>query len=106
MERNSIGSSAWGTFCVGIIMLFSVTQLVNGKSRKIDADIAYFREKKEMLTAVWNTPFSYKEIESRHAPKGPFLGNGNVGIVTYTSEKGQTLLISKVDFVTDNWRAG
>lgn len=103
MERNSIGSSAWRTFCVGIIMLFSVTQLVNGKSRKIDADIAYFREKKEMLTAVWNTPFSYKEIESRHAPKGPFLGNGNVGIVTYTSEKGQTLLISKVDFVTDNW---
>ena len=56
-----------------------------------------------MLTARWNSPFSQAETASKHAPKGPYLGNGDVGLVSYTSENGQTLQPSKVDFITDNW---
>ena len=68
-----------------------------------DADVAFFASKKAMLTATWNQPFDYQSIESRHAPLGPFLGNGDVGVVAHTSETAQTLLISKVDFITDGW---
>lgn len=102
MKRNIWENCIWAViFCAGVMLPFTV----QAGSRKIDrkSDIAYFGDKKDMLTAVWTSPFNYKEIESKHAPKGPFLGNGDVGIVSYASEKGQTLLISKVDFVTDGW---
>ena len=71
--------------------------------QKEGADEMYFNSKRQMLTARWEQPFSREEVESRHAPKGPFLGNGDVGIVSHTSQEGQTLQISKVDFITDNW---
>ena len=85
-----------------VILLGVVVQQVYSQNKE-KADAAYFRDKKSLLTAVWTSPFGYAEIESKHAPKGPFLGNGDVGVVSYTSEKGQTLLVSKVDFVTDDW---
>lgn len=31
------------------------------------------------------------------------MGNGDVGVVAFTSDNSQTLKISKVDFVTDGW---
>lgn len=58
---------------------------------------------RNLITPVWDKPFSYKEIESQHAPIGPYLGNGDIGAVAYTSDNSQTLLLSKVDFVTDGW---
>lgn len=68
------------------------------------ADDAYFRKKHPALTAVWTSPFSHKEVDSRHAPGGPFLGNGDVGLTCYTTANSQTLLLSKVDFITDGWK--
>lgn len=67
------------------------------------ADSLYFTRKKALMTAVWNKPFSFSSVHSNNAPKGPYLGNGDVGIATYTSENSQTLQVSKVDFVTDGW---
>lgn len=67
------------------------------------ADKAYFEGKHKMLTAVWDQPFGYKEIRSNNAPKGPYLGNGDVGIVAHTSADSLNYQISKVDFVTDRW---
>lgn len=66
-------------------------------------DAAYFKSKRKMLTARWDTPFSLEETQTTHAPKGPFLGNGDVGIVSYTSLNEQILQISKVDFITDEF---
>ena len=66
-----------------------------------NADRQYFCQKSNSLTAVWTTPFGYDRIKSKHAPLGPFLGNGDVGVVSYTSANSQTLQLSKVDFVTD-----
>lgn len=68
-----------------------------------EADDRFFQGKKEMLTAVWTAPFSYEMIKSNNAPRGPFLGNGDVGAVAYTAAGAQTLQLSKVDFVTDGW---
>lgn len=67
-------------------------------------DDRFFREKHEMLTAVWTVPFGYEQVRSNNAPKGPFLGNGDVGVVCHTSSAGQTMQLSKVDFVTDGWK--
>lgn len=72
-------------------------------TQNVETDAGYFKDKKQILTARWNQPFSQEETESRHAPKGPFLGNGDVGIITYTTSDGQTLRTGKVDFITDNW---
>lgn len=69
----------------------------------VNLDDRYFQNKRGMLTARWTAPFGKEDVESSHAPKGPFLGNGDVGLVSYTSEKGQTLQLSKVDFITDDW---
>lgn len=66
-------------------------------------DLLFFEQKKELLTARWDAPFSYSSIKSNQAPLGPYMGNGDVGIVTFTSDNSQTLKISKVDFVTDGW---
>ncbi|MGE7774998.1 glycosyl hydrolase family 95 catalytic domain-containing protein [Chitinophaga sp. NPDC101104] len=66
-------------------------------------DSLFFDRKKGMLTATWHQPFSYSSIKSNHAPLGPYLGNGDVGVVAFTSDNSQTLKISKVDFVTDGW---
>lgn len=86
------------TACLAFILLPSCLPTQRGNT-----DAAYFNDKKLMLTARWEKPFSREETESRHAPKGPFLGNGDVGITTYTSFNRQTLRIGKVDFITDNW---
>lgn len=67
----------------------------------IPGDATYFADKRALLTARWDTPFDYASIRSNHAPLGPFMGNGDVGCVAYTAHNSQTLLISKVDFVTD-----
>ncbi|MEG1650021.1 MAG: hypothetical protein RR277_09040, partial [Rikenellaceae bacterium] len=68
-----------------------------------DADIEFFKSKKDLLTAIWAYPFGYDKVKSNHAPKGPYLGNGDVGATSFTSSNSQTLQISKVDFVTDGW---
>ena len=67
------------------------------------ADSLYFAKKHAMLTATWRSPFSYIDTRSNHAPFGPYLGNGDVGVVAFTSDQSQTLKLSKVDFVTDGW---
>ena len=66
-------------------------------------DSIFFAQKRKLLTATWSAPFSYNSIKSNHAPLGPYMGNGDIGIVCSTSPNGQTLHISKVDFVTDGW---
>lgn len=69
-------------------------------------DSLFFESKKELMTAFWEEPFSWNAIRSNHAPLGPYMGNGDVGVVAFTSDNSQTLKISKVDFVTDgfsNW---
>lgn len=66
-------------------------------------DSLFFEQKRELLTATWHEPFSYSSIKSNHAPLGPYMGNGDVGVITFTSDNSQTLKISKVDFVTDGW---
>lgn len=83
--------------------LIWVMVLISCNHVSINKDNQYFQGKRNMLTAQWTTPFSKEEVESSHAPKGPFLGNGDVGLVSYTSEKGQTLQLSKVDFISDDW---
>lgn len=72
-------------------------------ARGDEAGDRFFQGKRPMMTAVWAAPFGYEEIKSNHAPRGPFLGNGDVGVVAYTAAGEQTLRISKVDFVTDGW---
>ncbi|MGN1235871.1 MAG: glycosyl hydrolase family 95 catalytic domain-containing protein, partial [Bacteroidaceae bacterium] len=61
----------------------------------------YFNGYKDALTAVWNNPFSYESIRSKDAPRGPYMGNGDVGVIAYASANSQTLRFSKVNFVTD-----
>lgn len=85
---------------LGIAALFSLPGCF---SQGNNPDDLFFQNKKKMLTARWNSPFSQAETASKHAPKGPYLGNGDVGLVSYTSENGQTLQLSKVDFITDSW---
>lgn len=68
-----------------------------------DTDSLFFAQKKELLTATWNEAFGYEQIKSNHAPLGPYMGNGDVGVVAFTSGSSQTLKLSKVDFVTDGW---
>lgn len=63
----------------------------------------YLEAYRTLLTPVWTQPFSYAEVRSNHAPGGPFLGNGEVGVVAHTAYNAQTLRISKVNFVTDGW---
>ncbi|MGY0036425.1 hypothetical protein [Pedobacter sp. NJ-S-72] len=66
-------------------------------------DSLFFLKKKGLLTATWNTPFSYSSIKTNNAPIGPYMGNGDVGVVCHTSGNSQTFHLSKVDFVTDGW---
>ena len=66
-------------------------------------DETFFAGKRNLLTAKWKEPFSYESIRSKHAPMGPFMGNGDVGCVSHTTANSQTIRISKVDFVTDGW---
>ena len=66
-------------------------------------DETFFAGKRNLLTAKWEEPFSYESIRSKHAPMGPFMGNGDVGCVSHTTANSQTIRISKVDFVTDGW---
>lgn len=73
------------------------------KLAKENADMAFYERKKSLMTAVWKAPFGYEQVKSNHAPLGPYLGNGDVGIVSFTSVGSQTLQLSKVDFVTDGW---
>ena len=68
-----------------------------------NADDAYFSARRHLLTAVWDKPFSCQEVRTNHAPLGPFLGNGDVGCLAATAYNSQTMLLSKVDFVTDGW---
>lgn len=80
-----------------------LAMLVSCHPIDVNLDDLYFQQKRNMLIARWTTPFSKEDVESRHAPRGPFLGNGDVGLVSYTSENEQTLQLSKVDFITDDW---
>ncbi|MCX2454311.1 hypothetical protein OQX61_23780 [Pedobacter sp. PLR] len=73
---------------------------------KIDetkTDSLFFAKKISLLTATWDTPFGYHSIKSKSAPIGPYIGNGDVGVVCRTSGNSQNFRISKVDFVTDGW---
>lgn len=91
--------------CLGLV-LFMQLQVeaatgINGRK-----DSLFFDSKKDLMTAFWEEPFSWNVIRSNHAPLGPYMGNGDVGVVVFTSDNSQTLKISKVDFVTDgfsNW---
>lgn len=71
--------------------------------KQSDIDDLYFEGKRKLLTATWDKAFDYESVKSNHAPLGPYMGNGDVGVVTFTSNNSQTLKISKVDFVTDGW---
>jgi len=71
--------------------------------KQAKADSLFFASKKKLLTATWDTPFSYASIKTNNAPVGPYMGNGDVGVVCHTSANSQTFHISKVDFVTDGW---
>lgn len=66
-------------------------------------DSLFFAQNHELITATWHAPFSYTSKKSSNAPLGPYMGNGDVGVVAFTSDNSQTLKISKVDFVTDGW---
>jgi len=82
------------------------TVLTSKKSMSNDdakADSLFFAKKRSLLTASWDTPFGFSSIKSNNAPIGPYLGNGDVGVVCHTSANSQTFRISKVDFVTDGW---
>lgn len=68
-----------------------------------EEDSLFFARNKGLLTATWNRPFGYETIKSNHAPLGPYMGNGDVGVVAFTSDNSQTLKIAKVDFITDGW---
>ncbi|MGM9695124.1 MAG: glycosyl hydrolase family 95 catalytic domain-containing protein [Alloprevotella sp.] len=57
----------------------------------------------DKLTSIWTAPFSWEDIRTKDAPIGPYLGNGEVGVVAHTTLQSQTLRISKVNFVTDGW---
>ena len=82
------------------LFLHSQNTVINVNSQE---DSLFYEQKRELLTATWHEPFSYSEIKSNQAPLGPYMGNGDVGIVAFTSDNSQTLKISKVDFVTDGW---
>ncbi len=76
-------------------------QIIAAKQAKADAE--FFGKKKQLLTATWNAPFSYNSIKTNNAPIGPYMGNGDVGVVCHTTDNSQTFHLSKVDFVTDGW---
>lgn len=82
------------------LSLFSQNKTLN---MSLPDDSLFFEQKRELLTATWHEPFSYSSMKSNHAPLGPYMGNGDVGVVAFTSDNSQTLKISKVDFVTDGW---
>ncbi len=86
--------------CVNLLVSAQGAVGLNGTPME---DSVYFSQKRELLTARWNEPFGYSSIRSNHAPLGPYMGNGDVGVVAFTSDNSQTLKISKVDFVTDGW---
>lgn len=91
---------------ISMLILGCLTLSANAmaaEESKCDADSTFFRGKKALLTATWNKPFDYESIKSKHAPLGPYMGNGDVGVVCYTTGNSQTIHISKVDFVTDGW---
>lgn len=67
------------------------------------ADRDYMKRKAPLITVNWTAPFSYESIKTNHAPKGPYLGNGDVGVVAATDYNAHMLRISKADFVTDGW---
>lgn len=83
--------------------IFTLTTYASPTQTDQDADIRFFKNKKDLLTATWPSPFGYDAVKSNHAPQGPYIGNGDIGVVSYTSAESQTLQISKVDFVTDDW---
>lgn len=91
------------SFMLAVILFAAVAISCTGSSSGPTRDEKFFSSKKELLTAKWNQPFSYENIRSPHAPLGPYMGNGDVGCVSYTDLNSQTILMSKVDFVTDNY---
>lgn len=87
-----------------VMMMTVVLQTSCGLSKDVqNTDDAYFSARRHLLTAVWDKPFSCQEVRTNHAPLGPFLGNGDVGCLAATAYNSQTMLLSKVDFVTDGW---
>ena len=72
-------------------------------AKQAKADATFFAKKKQLLTAIWHAPFSYNSIKTNNAPIGPYMGNGDVGLVCHTAGNSQTFHLSKVDFVTDGW---
>ena len=53
---------------LGIGALFSLPGCLGQGN---NPDDLFFQNKKKMLTARWNSPFSQAERASKHAPKGP-----------------------------------
>lgn len=78
-------------------------QVHSGNEADFRKDSLFFAQKRTLLTATWCEPFSYSATKSNHAPSGPYMGNGDVGVVAFTSDNSQTFRLSKVDFVTDGW---
>lgn len=105
--NSSNSSTACLTWAFAIMLLASLILPAHILARQHihtpKADALFFSEKETILTARWNEPFGYETIKSNHAPLGPYMGNGDVGVVCHTSANSQTLCISKVDFVTDGW---
>ena len=66
-------------------------------------DNEFFQRHRQAISPRWTSPVERKNAISRHAPLGPYIGNGDVGAVAYSTFNSQTLRIGKVDFVTDAW---
>ena len=86
-----------------VVLAATTLMSCSGNQPRPTREEAFFQSKRQLLTATWDRPFCYDSIRSTHAPLGPYMGNGDVGCVSYTDANSQTILISKVDFVTDNY---
>lgn len=92
------------SFLVSALALSAGAQSFVSAAAATPEDAAYFERNRKLIAVEWTEPFGYESVRSKDAPIGPYLGNGDVGAVAWTSAFGQTLRLSKVDFVTDAWR--
>lgn len=50
-----------------------------------DPTYDFILKHRNLIMPVWDKQFSYKEIESQHAPIGPYLGNGYIETILPTN---------------------
>lgn len=81
-------------------MTWKGESLVTEEGKGIPED-DFCKTYRPLLTAHWTEPIGVSESITDDAPKGPYMGNGEVGVVAYATKSSQTLRLSKVNFVTD-----